>query len=76
MIGEQEALDRIICKDSLMLTPDEIAPLLDSSPQTIRKTAKQNPQLVGYPFTFNGSAMKIPKKPFLKFLGIEGKNNV
>lgn len=73
MIREDEALDRILCKDSLMLTPDEVAPLLDSSPQTIRNTAKKNPQLIGFPFTFNGNAMKIPKKPFLQFLGIEVK---
>lgn len=73
MTREAEALDRILCKDSLMLTPDEVAPLLDSSPQTIRNTAKKNPQLIGFPFTFNGSAMKIPKKPFLQFLGIEVK---
>lgn len=70
MTRECEALDKILCKESLMLTPDEIAPLLDSTPQTIRKTAKEHPELVGFPFTYCGKQMRIPKQPFLEFIGI------
>lgn len=70
---EKDALSKIICKNSLTLTPDEIAPVLGSTPQTIRDTAKMHPERIGYPFTFCGKNMRIPKNSFLKFLGIEGK---
>ena len=73
MTREAEALDRILCKDSLMLTPDDVAPLLGTTANTLRKTARNTPQLLGFPFTYCGSNMKIPKQPFLEFLGVGGK---
>ena len=68
-----EALEHIICTDNLLLTPKDIAPLLGTTPQTIRQTARDNPQLIGFPFTYCGKQMKIPKQPFLEFIGIGAK---
>ena len=51
------------------LIPADIAEVLESDPQTIRCTAKETPQLIGYNFTFSGSRMKIPRVPFLRWLG-------
>lgn len=59
----------IMDKDGIFLTPQDIAPVLNANPNTIRDTAKAHPEQVGYPFTFNGKLMKIPKIPFLQFLG-------
>lgn len=72
-MNEQDALEHIILKDGYTLTPTDVAPLLGTTPQTIRQTARDNPQLVGFPFTYCGKQMKIPKQPFLDFLGIGAK---
>lgn len=53
------------------LTPADVAPVLGSDPHTVRCTARQRPELLGFPFTFSGNRMKIPRIPFLRFLGEE-----
>lgn len=58
--------------DKPFLTPEDISGVLGSNPQTIRVTAHQRPDLIGYPFTFAGNRMKIPRIPFLRF--VEGRN--
>ena len=50
------------------LTPREVAGVLGSDPQTIRVTARTAPERVGFPFTFTGNRMKIPRIPFLVFM--------
>jgi len=59
-------------KDStkLFLTPTEVAPVLGADPHTIRCTARQRPDLLGFEFTFSGNRMKIPRIPFLRFCGV------
>ena len=59
--------------DKPFLTPKEVAGVLGSEPQTIRVTARTAPERVGFPFTFTGNRMKIPRIPFLKFM--EGREN-
>ena len=51
-------------------TPGDVCGALGTNPQTIRVTARQRPDLIGYEFTFVGNRMKIPKVPFLRFLGV------
>ena len=58
--------------DKPFLTPEDISGVLGSNPQTIRVTAHQRPDLIGYPFTFAGNRMKIPRIPFFRF--VEGRN--
>ena len=57
--------------DKLFLTPTEISGVLGSDPQTIRVTARQRPDRIGFEFTFVGNRMKIPRIPFLRFMGVE-----
>lgn len=57
--------------DKVFLTPTEACEVLGSNPQTIRVTARQRPDLLGFPFTFSGNRMKIPRLPLLRFLGEE-----
>ena len=51
-----------------MLTPADIAPILGADPQTIRLTAKLHPEWIGYPYTFCGNRMRIPRTGFLNWL--------
>lgn len=62
-------LEEIKASSKTFLIPADIAPVLNSDPHTIRCTAKQRPNLVGYEFTFVGNRMKIPRVPFLRWLG-------
>lgn len=57
-----------------ILTPSDVADLFGSDPQTIRLTARQKPELIGYPFTFVGSRMKIPRVGFLNWFDGKEKN--
>lgn len=51
-----------------VLTVADIAPVLGAHPQWIRKTAQDTPQLIGYPFTFTGNRMKIPREGFIRWM--------
>lgn len=66
-----KTLDDLINMDKAFLTPADICGVLGSNPQTIRVTARQRPDLIGFEFTFVGNRMKIPRIPFLRFIGVE-----
>lgn len=65
-------IDEIRATDKPMLSPVDVAEVLGSDPQTIRLTAKMAPERVGYPFTFTGNRMKIPRIGFINWM--EGTN--
>ena len=54
-----------------MLTPAQVAPFLGSNPDTIRYMAREHPEKLGFPVCVIGNRVKIPKRPFFKFLGIK-----
>ena len=62
-------LDDIAAMDKPYLSPDDISGVLRANPHTIRVTARQRPDLIGFEFTFIGNRMKIPRIPFLRFFG-------
>lgn len=62
-------LEEIRSSPKLFLSPTDVAPVLGSDPHTVRCTARQRPDLLGFPFTFSGNRMKIPRIQFLRFLG-------
>ena len=64
------SLDEMIASDKAFLSPADVAPVLGSHPQYIRVAARKQPELVGFSYTFVGNRMKIPRIPFLRFLGI------
>lgn len=63
-------LEEMKTSDKLFLTPAEVASVLGSDPHTVRCTARQRPELLGFPFTFSGNRMKIPRLPFLRWIGV------
>lgn len=64
-VAEMQASEKVF------LTPYDISCVLKCTPQTIRVMARQEPQMIGFPFTFVGNRMKIPRIPFLRFIGAE-----
>lgn len=63
-------LEEIIASDELLLTPADVAPVLGFDPNIIRRQADLDPSKLGFNVIRAGSRTKIPRKPFLKFLGI------
>lgn len=53
------------------LTADQIAGVLGSDPQTIRTAARVDPQRLGFPVIVIGSRVKIPRVPFLRYMGAD-----
>lgn len=65
--AEKLTMDEIRRSDKDLLTPQDISGVLRADPQTIRLSAREHPELVGYPFTFHGNAMKIPRSGFINW---------
>lgn len=57
--------------DREFFTAAEVCWVLGSDPQTIRDTARQRPELLGFPVILTGSRVKIPRIPFLRFMGVQ-----
>lgn len=66
-----KTLEELCASDKAFFTPEDVSAVLGAKPQTIRVTARQRPEQIGYAFTFVGNRMKIPKIPFLRFMGIQ-----
>lgn len=64
-IQEIKSLDRE------MLIASEVAPILETDPNLIRHQAHENPALLGFPVVVMGTRVKIPRIPFLRFMGVE-----
>ena len=56
--------------DREYFTADEICGVLAINPQTIRDTARQRPELLGFPVILTGSRVRIPRIPVLRFMGV------
>jgi len=62
-------LDEIRASDKPMLTPAEVAEVLKADPQDVRLTARLHPERLGFPVCVIGTRTKIPRVPFLRFMG-------
>ena len=48
----------------------EVCGVLHADPQTLRLTARQRPELLGFPVIITGNRVKIPRLPFLRYMGV------
>ena len=55
--------------DREFFTAAEVCGVLSADPQTIRDTANQRPDLLGFPVILTGNRVKSPRIPFLRFMG-------
>jgi len=62
-------LDDLKRVDRDWLLAREVAPLLGVDPHSVRIAARQAPERLGFPVCVIGSRVKIPKKPFIEFMG-------
>ena len=61
-------LEEIESMDALTLTPAQVASVLNCDPQVVRISAKNRPDLLGFPVICVGNRVKIPRIPFLRFV--------
>lgn len=66
-----EAMQRIIDMNADVLTPDQAAPVLRCSAQWLRLMGRKHPDQLPFPVLVVGNRVKIPRRPFLAFLGIK-----
>lgn len=62
------SVDEIMALDREYLTPAEVAAVIGCSPQDIRVTARQRPDLLGFNVCVVGTRTKIPRRGFLRWL--------
>ena len=60
-------IEEIKASDKNMLTPGDIAPILNCDPNVIRYQAKIDIKQLGFPATKLGSRIKIPRQAFIKW---------
>jgi hypothetical protein len=65
---QRMTLDEIAALPVEVLTPAQIAPVLHLDQDTIRGQARTCPELLGFPVVVAGNRVKIPKRPFLRFM--------
>lgn len=62
-------IDEMMTLTRDFLTPCEVAPVLGCDPHTIRIQARGDPAALGFPVSVCGNRVKIPRVPFLRFMG-------
>ena len=64
----QDRFDLIKSMDKLLLTAEDIAPVIGCNPNDIRGQARDKPDLLGFPVVVYASRVKIPRLPFIQFI--------
>lgn len=64
-------LDEIRASDKTVLTPADIADVLNCDQQDLRIQAKMAPEKLGFPVIIIKSRTKIPRIPFLRYMGVD-----
>ncbi len=57
-------------EDAAFLTANDICGVLGCDPHHIRCMAHQRPELLGFTVVIMGNRVKIPRIPFLRFMGV------
>ena len=63
-------LQEMMKSDKLLLNADDISDVIQSNPQGIRNQARIDPKALGFPVCVIGARVKIPRTPFLRWLGV------
>lgn len=62
-------LAEIKASDKQFLTPADVSEIVGVDPQSLRLQARQKPEMLGFPVVVIGTRTKIPRIPFLRFIG-------
>lgn len=65
----RKTLEELKTSDKPFFTAEDIAGVLGCDPHAIRVCAHQRPELLGFSVIIMGNRVKIPKIPFLRYMG-------
>lgn len=60
--------EEIVASDELILTAQDVAPILKCDPQTLRISAKEQKDLIGFNCSVIGKTLRIPRKAFIRWM--------
>ena len=69
--GNGEVLLRLTKSDDPLVSVADASEVLGCDENTLRVTVQQAPERLGFPTMRVGNRIKIPRIPFLKFMGVE-----
>ena len=75
--AQVQSLKELAALDTVYITPDQAAKALGCNGHTIRVMAstEEGRSALGFPVVRLGKRTKIPRIPFLRYLGLEGEIN-
>ena len=62
-------LQQMLESDQVFVSPGDVAEILRCDPQCIRTQAHKDPSKLGYPLIVIGTKIRIPRIPFLRYMG-------
>lgn len=65
-------IEEVQRSSKLLLSANDIAPIIGADPQSIRMCARECPMKLGFPVMVIGVRTHIPRLPFLHWLGLKG----
>lgn len=66
----RKTLNDLIAEEKSFLTAADVCGVLGCDPNHIRCTAHQRPELLGFSVVIIGRRVKIPRIPFLRYMGV------
>lgn len=69
-INIYENIDEVIDSNDVVVGVETVANILDTSPQTLRESVRNNPDMLGGCAIFLGSRIVFARIPLLGFLGV------
>lgn len=66
-------VEQMLKSNKVTLSPADVSEAIACDPRYIRAAAKTNPESLGFPVMLIGNSTRIPRIPFLRFLGYEVK---
>ena len=60
--------EEIKTSNKLILTAQDVAPVLECDPQTLRESAKTQIELIGFNCSVIGKTLRIPRPAFIRWI--------
>lgn len=67
---ERKTLRDLMESEKDFFTPSDVAGVIGCDPNKIRIAARLEPELLGFSVSVMGSRVRIPKIPFLRYMGV------
>ena len=70
---QRKTLTDLKAETKEMLVAEDVCAVLQCDPHWVRQAARERPELLGFPVVVMRNRVKIPRIPFLRFMGVEAQ---